>query len=127
MVLVRALVVLLLAVCASDAAAQGRRDAPVDPGSGRTPIQVVLPDPDNLQYLTFWGAAGAGFFEAEGFDIRTSAPPFPNGVIDLLRKENAPVAVLPPPIYLQLIAERSPIRIVANLLSNDGINLIVKR
>lgn len=101
--------------------------APGEGGAPREPLRVVVPDPDNLQYLSFWVALGAGYFEAEGFDVALSSPSFPAGVAELLRKEQAPVAVLPPPVYLELISDRYPARIVANLLANDGINLIVRR
>ena len=45
----------------------------------------------------------------------------------LLHGDVEQVAVLPPPIYLQLVSEHFPLRIVANLLQNDAINLVVRR
>ena len=36
------------------------------------------------------------------------------------------VAVLPPPQYIDLIAEREPILVVANLLQNDPINVVIR-
>ena len=45
----------------------------------------------------------------------------------MLKRGEAQVAVLPPTRYLPLIADDFPIVLVANLLANDGINLIVHR
>src|SRR5437773_191661 len=94
--------------------------APVD-------VDVVVPDPDNLQYLSFWIALGAGFFLDEGVRVAVRPSDTPHEAEELFRSSSAPIAVLPPPLYLKLIGQRVPIVIVANLLQNDPINLVLKR
>ncbi len=89
-------------------------------------IRVVVPDNDNLQYMSFWLADGAKLFADEGIEIEVVAPPRPQLAADLVRKGETDVYVLPPPMYLELIAERVPIALVANLLKNDPIALIVQ-
>jgi ABC-type nitrate/sulfonate/bicarbonate transport system substrate-binding protein len=91
------------------------------------PLHVLLPDADNLQYSAFWTAKGAGYLEAEGVQVDVVAPEIPAQTIARMIAGDAPVAVLPPPVYLQLIADRVPIVLVANLLKNDPINLVVRR
>ncbi len=90
-------------------------------------IRVLLPDPDNLQYLAFWVARGAGYFDAEGVPLELVVADQPIQVSARMVAGAAPVAVLPPPVYLQLIADRYPLRLVANLLRNDPIDLVVRR
>ena len=90
-------------------------------------LHAIVPEPHNLQLLSFWVAEGAGYFHDEGIDLTLDVPPSPGEVRDLLAKSDAPVAVLPPPIYLELIGERAPWRLVANLLRNDPINIVVRR
>lgn len=90
-------------------------------------LPVVLTDADNLQDLPFFVALGAGYFRDEGFDLSLQVAPTPGEVSTLLHADSEQVAVLPPPIYLQLIADRFPLRIVANLLQNDPIDLVVRR
>jgi NitT/TauT family transport system substrate-binding protein len=90
-------------------------------------VSVVLPDPDNLQDLPFFVAIGAGYFRDEGLTVTTETPAAPGETTRLLHAGTPQVAVLPPPIYLQLIADHFPMRIVANLLKNDPINLVVRR
>jgi len=90
-------------------------------------LHVIVPEPGNLQLLSFWVAQGAGYFRDEGVDLVLESPQVPSEVRELLAKSTAPVAVLPPPIYLDLIGERAPWRLVANLLRNDPINIVVRR
>jgi len=92
-----------------------------------TSVRVLVPDGDNLQYLAFWAAQGAGYFADEGIDIELVVPELPAQAIAKAIAGEAPVAVLPPPQYLELIADRVPIVLVANLLRNDPINLVVRR
>lgn len=90
-------------------------------------VPVLVPDGDNLQYLAFWVAKGAGFFADEGVEPEMVIPEVPAQAIARMIAGEAPIAVLPPPVYLQLIADRHPIELVANLLQNDPINLVVRR
>jgi NitT/TauT family transport system substrate-binding protein len=95
--------------------------------SAREPVAIIMPEPENLQDMPFWVALGAGYFSDEGLDITLKVPDSPNEVVKLLHRDADEVAVLPPPIYLDLIADGFPLLIVANLLQNDAINLIVRR
>jgi NitT/TauT family transport system substrate-binding protein len=90
-------------------------------------LHAIVPEPHNLQLLSFWVAEGAGYFHDEGIELVLDVPPTPNEVRELLAKPDAPIAVLPPPIYLELIADKKPWRLVANLLRNDPINIVVRR
>jgi NitT/TauT family transport system substrate-binding protein len=90
-------------------------------------VQVLVPDGDNLQYSAFWTAQGAGYFADEGIDIDVLVPDLPAQAIAKVIRGDAPVAVMPPPQYLELVASRVPIVLVANLLRNDPINLVVRR
>lgn len=90
-------------------------------------VRVLVPDSDNLQYLAFWTAKGAGYFDAEGVSVDLLVPDVPAQAIARVIAGEAPVAVLPPPVYLQLISDRFPIALVANLLQNDPIDLVVRR
>lgn len=90
-------------------------------------VRVVVPDPDNLEYLNFWVALGAGFFKEEGLDVQVVTPPGPPAAVQFLLQGRAEVALLPPPLYLPAIAQRQPFLIFANLLQNDQINLVVRK
>ncbi len=92
-----------------------------------TPLSVVIPEPHNLQFLSFWVALGAGFFDAEGAPVTTRSPSSPRELIPWVRRGEVEAAVVPPPMYIQLMADDAPLRLVANLLQNDPINLVVRR
>lgn len=92
-----------------------------------TAVKVAIPSSDNLQFMSFWVAKGAGFFEAEGLDVQVTVPPMPGAAGQLMVMGRADVAVLPPPLYLNLIGQQQPVMIFANLLQNDAINLIVRK
>ncbi len=100
---------------------------PVPPAVPVVHVRVLVPDGDNLQYLAFWVARGAGYFADEGIEPDLVVPELPAQAIAKMIAGEAPVAVLPPPVYLQLIADKFPIALVANLLQNDPINLVVRR
>lgn len=124
---------LLLSACSTalpqtgpSESSSGGSDAPLGKAS-QTTVRVVVPDPDNLQYLNFWIALGAGFFKEEGLDVQVLAPPNPLGTLQFLLQGRAEVALLPPPQYLNPIAQGQPILIFANLLQNDPINLVVRK
>jgi len=90
-------------------------------------MRVLVPDDDNLQYMAFWLAKGAGYFEQEGLEVELVVPPAPRGAPKLFVDHQADAAVLPPPMYLELIAAKVPIVLAANLLKNDPIELVVRR
>jgi len=90
-------------------------------------VRVILPDPANLQHMAFWVARGAGLFAREGLDVTLAIPSSPGGVNQLVLREDAQAAVLPPPVYLDLISQHAPIRLVANLLRNEPANLVVRK
>jgi NitT/TauT family transport system substrate-binding protein len=103
------------------------RAASARPPRGPVHVRVLLPDSDNLQYLAFWVTQGAGYFADEGVEIEVVAPEIPAQAIAQMIAGDASIAVLPPPVYLQLIADKFPIELVANLLQNDPIDLVVRR
>jgi NitT/TauT family transport system substrate-binding protein len=90
-------------------------------------VEVLDTNSGNLQHLSFWVAKGGGLFEKEGLEIQMIVPLTPQGALEPMRTGAAKVAVLPPPICLELIADGVPIVLVANLLANDAINLVVRR
>ena len=94
---------------------------------GGTRIRVVIPTNNNLQFISFWIALGAGFFEDEGLDVQTVFPPMPDRSGQFMLQGRADVALLPPPMYLRLIGDEEPVVIFANLLENDQINLIIRQ
>ena len=96
------------------------------PSSANT-VRVALPVNDNLQWMNFYVAQGAGFFEDEGIDIQIVVPPVPAAAGRWLALGMADVAVLPRPLFLQTIAAGDPVVTFANLFSKDPINLIVQR
>lgn len=90
------------------------------------PVRVGIPERNNLQYISFWIAQGAGLFKAEGLDIEIVIPDAANMSGMILMQNRVDVALLQPPVYLGLIAEQHPFVLFANLLANDPINLIVR-
>lgn len=92
-----------------------------------TAVQVMVPDPDNLQWLSFWTAVGAGYFTEEGLDVRIITPSHPAQAPQQFLQGGAQVAVLAPPMYIGLMTQEKPILLFANLLRNDPIDLIVRR
>jgi NitT/TauT family transport system substrate-binding protein len=102
-----------------------RADAPK--GVHLPKVPVLVPDADNLQYLPFWVAEGAGYFAEEGVDPDVVAPEVPAQAVAKMIAGEEQVAILPPPMYLMLIADRFPLKLIANLLRNDAIDLVVRR
>ncbi len=90
-------------------------------------LKVLVPDRGNLQYMSFWLAKGAGYFAAAGIDVELVVPPGPQQTQVWFEERKADVAVLPPPVYANLVAGGVPVVLVANLLSNDPIELVVRR
>ena len=97
----------------------------MQPGDGNV-IAVGTPKRDNLQYVSFWVAVGEGLFAKHGVEVRLE--PGSAGTPSSTRLERGEIdaAVLPPPRYLELVANKAPIVVVANLLANDGIALVVQ-
>ena len=93
----------------------------------RTPVQILIPEPGNLQLLAFYVALGAGYFESVGLDVSPVSPPSPALAQGYFTSGEAPVALLPAPVYERLIEERFAFVLVANLLANDPIDLVVPR
>ena len=89
-------------------------------------VRVGVPERDNLQYMSFWIAQGAGYFTDEGLDIEIVVPDAPNMSGMILMQRRVDISLLQPPVYLGLIAEQHPFVLFANLLANDPINLIVR-
>jgi ABC-type nitrate/sulfonate/bicarbonate transport system substrate-binding protein len=100
--------------------AQGAADARAET------VRVIVPD-TSLQYMTFWIAQGAGLFRNEGIDIETFIPVAPQATPQAVTDGKAEVAVLPPPVYIELIDRKIPIVLIANLMRNDPINLVVRK
>jgi len=99
----------------------------------RERLKVLVPDKENLQYLTFWVAKGSGAFERQGIDLELmiAAPPSKAGgsppIDGMLESGEADAAVLTPPAYLRMIGAKAPIVIVANLFKNEPYALVVRR
>jgi iron complex outermembrane receptor protein len=90
------------------------------------PVRIGIPERDNLQYMSFWIAQGAGLFTAEGLDVEIVYADVPNQSGMILMQGRVDVALMQPPVYLGLIAEQHPFVLFANLLANEPINLIVR-
>ena len=110
--LLQTLIVCLSALLSVGALAQPR---------GRA-VEVIVPERGNLQYLTFWVAQGAGYLDAT-----VRVPDSPGETGKLFQPGAAQVAVLPPPLFFQLVADGVPLVAVANLLRNDAIDLVVRQ
>ncbi|HEX3485653.1 MAG TPA: ABC transporter substrate-binding protein [Micropepsaceae bacterium] len=100
--------------------------APAAPAE-RQPVRIEVPSTRNLQFITLWVAVGAGFFQQEGLEPRILAAAAPRNVGALLLKGDADVALLPPPMFLGMMAEEKPILLFASLLANEPINLVVRK
>jgi len=91
------------------------------------PLRVVVPEKDNLQYLVFWAAKAGGYFAQEGVDVEVVVPPTAPKAEGTFERGEVDAAVLPPPMYLRLLAAKKPIVIAANLLRNDTHDIVVRR
>jgi NitT/TauT family transport system substrate-binding protein len=90
------------------------------------PVRIGIPERNNLQYMSFWVAQGAGLFKAEGLDVEIVIPDAANQSGMILMQNRVDVSLLQPPVYLGLIAEQHPFALFASLLANEPINLIVR-
>ena len=89
-------------------------------------VRVAIPVDNNLQWMNFYVAQGAGFFQDEGINVQIVVPPMPDAAARFMMMGRADVALLPRPQYLESIGRGEPVVIFANLLSNDPINLVVR-
>lgn len=101
---------------------------PVETSAAQTTVvRVALPGNDNLQFMNFWVALGAGFFDDEGLKVQVVVPPMPGAIVRFMVMGQADVAVLPRPVYLDSVGQGEPVLGFANLFSNDPINLVVRK
>lgn len=116
-----------LAVASVFVAASAGRPEPAASASGvsdgPTVVRIGVPRADNLQWMSFWVASGAGFFADEGIDVQLVVGQAPNA----LARGAADVAVLPRPAFLMQVGRRQPFVAFANLLANDPISLVLPR
>ena len=91
------------------------------------PLRIEVPGDRNLQFINLWVAVGAGFFHEEGLAPEIEVASEPRTVGNMLLKGDADVALLPPPMYLGMMAESKPIQLFASLLANEPINLVVRK
>jgi ABC-type nitrate/sulfonate/bicarbonate transport system substrate-binding protein len=93
----------------------------------RTPVRIEVPNTGNLQFFTLWVAVGAGLFQQEGLQPQIIPAATPRSVGERLFKGEADVALLPPPMFLGMMAEEKPVLLFASLLANEPINLILRK
>jgi NitT/TauT family transport system substrate-binding protein len=93
----------------------------------RSPVRIEVPSKTNLQFFALWVAVGSGAFQAEGLEPHILVAPTPRATGEMLFGGRADVALLPPPMFLGMMAEENPIRLFASLLANEPINLVVRR
>lgn len=90
------------------------------------PVLIEVPGARNMQFFNLWVALGAGYFEQEGLAPRIVVAQGPRRTGELLLNGRADMALLPPPMFLGMMAENKPIVLFASLLANEPINLIVR-
>jgi NitT/TauT family transport system substrate-binding protein len=93
----------------------------------RTPVRIEVPGDKNLQFFTLWVALGAGYFQQEGLEPKILVDATPRSAGQLLFQGQADVALLPPPMFLGMMAEDKPILLFASLLANEPINLALRK
>ncbi len=114
----RRVLVLLLALFVASIARRASAD--------NEKLKVLVPEKENLQYMTFSIAKSGGFFAKNGIDLEMVVAPVPAKAESMFEAGETDAAVLPPPMYLRLVANKRPIVIVASLLRNDPIDLVVR-
>ena len=92
-----------------------------------TPVRIEVPGDKNLQFFTLWVALGAGYFHQEGLEPKILVDATPRSAGQLLFQGQADVALLPPPMFLGMMAEDKPILLFASLLANEPINLALRK
>ncbi len=93
----------------------------------RTPVRIEVPSDKNLQFFTLWVALGAGYFQQEGLEPKILVDATPRNAGQKLFQGQADVALLPPPMFLGMMAEDKPILLFASLLANEPINLALRK
>lgn len=101
--------------------------AAASPALALDKVRILVPEDDNLQFMALWVARDGGYFEAEDIAIELEVAPSPQQMVAHFEKKTTDAAVLPPPMYVSLIAEKFPFVIGANLMRNDPIDLIVRK
>jgi NitT/TauT family transport system substrate-binding protein len=86
-----------------------------------------VPGDKNLQFFTLWVALGAGYFQQEGLEPKILVDATPRSAGQMLFQGQADVALLPPPMFLGMMAEDKPILLFASLLANEPINLALRK
>jgi ABC-type nitrate/sulfonate/bicarbonate transport system substrate-binding protein len=89
-------------------------------------LTIIAPDHHNRQYLLFWEALGADLFAREHVRVRVVVAERPRQAPTLLLDDANACAILPPPLYYELIARRAPVVLVANLFAGEPANLVVR-
>ena len=92
-----------------------------------TPVRIEVPATGNMQFFTLWVALGAGYFQDEKVEPRIMPAGSPRSVGQRLFKGEADIALLPPPMFLGMMAEEKPIVLFASLLANEPINLVARK
>src|SRR5258706_976158 len=95
--------------------------------STRIPVRIEVPGDKNLQFFTLWVALGAGYFQQEGLEPKISVDARLGSAGKKLFQVQADVALLPPPMFLGMMAEDKPILLFASLLANEPINLALRK
>jgi NitT/TauT family transport system substrate-binding protein len=93
----------------------------------RTPVRIEVPNTGNLQFFTLWVALGAGYFRQEGLEPEILVARNPRSIGQRLLNGEADAALLPPPMFLGMMADEKPILLFASLLANEPINLILRK
>ncbi len=95
------------------------------PSAAAHAVGVIVPDGHNLQFLAHWLALGTGAYAQRGVTPEAVVAPHPRLAVERFTNHAAPFAILPAPLYLAAASENLPMRVIANLLAHDPINLVV--
>ncbi|WP_196895665.1 ABC transporter substrate-binding protein [Aureivirga marina] len=87
-------------------------------------VKIQINVNDNLQWMNFWVADGANYFEEEGIRLEIIWGENPN---DSFLDGEAEIAIQTRTQFWQSIAKEVSILAFANLLENEPINLIIKK
>ncbi|MBN7816999.1 ABC transporter substrate-binding protein [Algoriphagus pacificus] len=84
-------------------------------------ITFILPESNNLQWINFYVAVGAGFIDDS---IQLKYPKNKRSFDELFDAEGPSITILPRPLLIEFASEGKEIKAIANLLENDPVNLI---